>query len=376
MARSDTSQGASLKLTTSPDADPKLPIDSERRNTDREEVHLDKTLVLVGCGKAKRDPADEGDLHAAVVGPGETWGGTQGPAWRAEDLYTSTYFGVKREFAEVITRWARSYEGNPGGWAVLSAEHDIIPHWKPVPTYDTTVDDLGTDPINPDHRVDNPYRLRRPDGREIVTEMDRWAASVAYGLCRWVACFRDGGVGGAVEPNKLLVLAGSSYTEPLAERGVFEYGISRMAGNPNAGRKFPLQERFLFDHIDAGGIGEQMGWMSEAIERLEPAVPEETDTNQPELGSWTGDERVCATCDHPASEVDLKEYGDTVYCKMCAPEGECNRCGTWTHQTGLGTYPLCSDCQTNSGGQKHEPVGSGPASIQTELLTDSESEDH
>ena len=253
MARSDTSQGASLEVTTSPGAGPKLSIDSERRDTDREELHLDKTLVLVGCGKAKRDPADEGDLQAAVVGPDEMWGSTHGPAWRAEDLYMSTYFGVKREFAEVITRWAQSYEGNPGAWGVLSAEHGVIPHWKPLPAYDTTVDDLGADPTNPDHRVDNPHGRRRPDGREIVTKMDRWAASVAYGLCRWVACFRDGGVGGAVEPNKLLVLAGSSYTEPLAERGVFEYGISRMAGNPNAGRKFPLQEQFLFDHIDAGG---------------------------------------------------------------------------------------------------------------------------
>jgi len=367
MARSDTSQSASLQVAASPGGAPQLTLEPERRDTDREMLHLDKTLVLIGCGKAKRDPTDESDLRAAVVGPDETWGGTEGPMWRAEDLYTSTYFGVKRELAEVLTRWARSVDGNPGGWAVLSAEHGVIPHWKPVRDYDTTVGNLGADPTNPAHRVDNPHGQRRPDGREIVTEMDRWAASVAAGLSKWVAGFRDSAAGAGVDPNKLLVLAGSSYTDPLVERGVFEYSISRMAGNPNIGRKFPLQERFLFDAIDAGGIGEQMGWMSEAIERLEAAVPEPMDTDQPELGGWTGNERSCVTCHASATEATLGEYGDTVYCEACAPKGKCNRCGTWTHETGLGSYPLCPDCQTNTGGQKQESLESGPAHEQVEL---------
>jgi len=366
MARSD-SQSTSFQVTTSLGAAPQLSIDPKRRDTDRETLHLDKTLVLVGCGKAKRDSTDEGDLRLAAVAPDETWGGTEGPMWRAEDLYTSTYFGVKRELAELITQWARTTESNPGAWAVLSAEHGVIPHWKPVAPYNTTVDDLGTDPTNPDHRVDNPHGRRRPDGREIVTGMDRWAATVATGLSKWVAGFHDGAAGAGVEPNKLLVLAGSSYLDPLVERGVFEYGISRIAGNPNTGLKFPLQDWFLFDQIDAGGIGEQMAWMSEAVERLEPALPDTTTTDQPELGCWTDNVRTCVTCGQPPTEVALNEYGDTVYCEECAPVGRCSRCDTWTHETGLGTYPLCSDCQTDTGGQKHAPVESPPAHEQVEL---------
>jgi len=365
MARSDTAntEDTSMEVTTSPTNAPQLSLEPERRDTERESLHLNKTLVLVGCGKAKRDPDDEEDLRLAAVGPEESWGGSEGPMWRAEDLYTSTYFGVKREFAGMMTRWARvsgddSGEG-AGAWAVLSAEHGVIPHWRPVAPYDTTVEDLGDDPTNPDHRVDNPYGRHRPDGQEIVTEMDRWAASVASGLSKWVAGFRDGAasVGGAgPRPNKLLVLAGSNYLDPLVKRGVFEYGIARMAGNPNQGRTFPLQERFLFDEIDAGGIGEQMGWMSEAIERLKPALPDNVETNQPELGRWGGVERSCITCGQPATEVSLAEYGGTVYCDECAPVGRCNRCDTWTHETGIGSYPLCPDCQTKGGGQKRTAV--------------------
>jgi len=96
---------------------------------------------------------------------------------------------------------------------------------------------------------------------------------VAYGLSRWVVGFRDGSIGAFIEPNKLLVLAGSSYTQPLVERGAFKYGISRMAGDPDIGHTFPLQDRFLFDEIDAGGIDGQMGWMSEAIGGSRPSSP-------------------------------------------------------------------------------------------------------
>jgi len=42
-----------------------------------------------------------------------------------------------------------------------------------VPVYDTTVNDLWADPANPGHRIDNPLGRRRPDGHELVTEMDR-----------------------------------------------------------------------------------------------------------------------------------------------------------------------------------------------------------
>lgn len=87
-----------------------------------ESVYLDGTLVLIGCGKAKRDPDDPADLHLASVGPDEALrppGGPTGPAWQAQYLYTSTYFAAKREFAETVTTWAGEPDkNNLGGWAI------------------------------------------------------------------------------------------------------------------------------------------------------------------------------------------------------------------------------------------------------------------
>lgn len=268
---------------------PRIGFESDRKQTDREEVYLDGTLVLVGCGKAKRDPDDPLDLHAASTAPNEPMsslpGADTGPAWRAEDLYTSTYFGVKREFAEIVTAWARGYDGGP--WGILSAEHGVVPHWQELKPYDTSIDDIGDDPFNADHRVEsNAFGRRRPDGQEIVTEMDKWAATVATSLCKWVAGFREQGAAPWTnDANELLVLAGQDYIAPLRERGVFEYGISRMSGNPNEGFKFPLEPRYLFEVIPAGGNGEQMGWMSEAIERLEPLVNDSVGAEQATLVS-------------------------------------------------------------------------------------------
>lgn len=270
---------------TQPTADvgPSLALDPETE-ADENAIHLDGTLVLVGCGKAKRDPDDPVDLHAASVGPDEPMsdrpGAETGPAWRAEDLYTSSYFAAKREFAELVTSWA----SETSGWGILSAEHAMIEPWKQLTPYDTTIDDLGDDPTNPEHRVPNRFGRRRPDGQPIVTEMDRWAARVASALMRWIGGHRPR----RAKPwennaNTLLVLAGKNYIEPLRSRGVFEYGIARMAGNPNEGYKQPLRTRFLLEEIDAGGIGEQMAWLSDAIERLGPHVTEQEPSEQTTL---------------------------------------------------------------------------------------------
>lgn len=240
---------------------------------DLNDIWAGNTLVLVGCGKAKRDPEDPVDVHEAAVGPDERMPGPghteeTGPAWEAQDLYTSTYFNLKRGLAEKLTGVA-----NPDHrrWSILSAEHRVVSPTHLLKPYDTTIDDLGDDPTNPDHRVSNNLGLRRPDGEPAVTETDQWARMVAASLCRWVAQFRPRK---AEHPNEnemssLLVLAGQSYVEPLRERGVFEYGIARQTGNPNEGWTFPLETRFLFEEIDAEGIGEQMAWLSDAVDRLD-----------------------------------------------------------------------------------------------------------
>ncbi len=94
---------------------PSLSLDPDIASDDRNEIYLDGTLVLVGCGKAKRDPADPVDLHAASAAPGEPLsnlhGAETGPAWRAEDLYTSSYFAAKREFAELVSSWSGETAG-------------------------------------------------------------------------------------------------------------------------------------------------------------------------------------------------------------------------------------------------------------------------
>lgn len=268
------------------EAGPSIEFDSDKKQTEREELYLDSTLVLVGCGKAKRDPENEADLHVASVGRDEKMstlpGADSGPAWRARDLYTSNYFGVKSELADVVTSWARGYDADP--WAVLSAEHGVVPCNRNLKHYDTTIDDLGDDPSNPEHRVPNRFSRRRPDGVEIVTEMDLWATNVAASLCRWVASFRDEKAKPwESDANEILILAGQDYIEPLRERSVFEFGISRMSGNPNEGYTFPLEPRYLFEELSAGGIGEQMGWMSGVIEQLEPLVNDNAETDQQQL---------------------------------------------------------------------------------------------
>ncbi|MFD1601002.1 hypothetical protein ACFSBX_18875, partial [Halobellus rarus] len=55
-----------------------------------------------------------------------------------------------------------------------------------------------------------------------------------------------------VEIEEIIVLAGRSYLDPLREREAFSAGI-----DPTV--TFPLQTN------DLGGIGEQMGWLSERI---------------------------------------------------------------------------------------------------------------
>lgn len=315
------------------------PSDDDRhRIADLDDVYLDNTLVLVGCGKAKRDPSDPTDLHQAAVDKGEEWGGREGPLWRAEDLYTSTYASVKREFAETVTRWTG---GASKGWGVLSAEHGVVPAWMPLAPYDITVSDLGDDPTDESCWAKHPYR--RPDGDEVVTEMDKWAADTALSLCKWLAGYENG------QTLTLLVLAGQSYVEPLRKRKVFENGIARMTGDPNHGFKPDIQPRFLFEEIDAGGIGEQMAWLSDAVDTID--VKAETQLHQTELF----DGRECAECGTTPDESPLVERAGTVYCEDCHPR-RCNRCDEWTTENGLGAYPLCPDCQTQYGGQKREPL--------------------
>jgi hypothetical protein len=248
--------------------------------SDLSDIYRHGALALIGCGAAKRDPTDEDDLRVASVGPDESfgpdWRDETGPAWKARNLYTSNYFRLKKQFAKRIA----SVEGDrddASPWGILSAKHHVLMPWKEVKYYNKSIDDLGDDETNPDHRVDNPLGLRRPDGREIVTELDQWTRLVAFGLMKWVASFRAvRDTPETTNAQTLFILAGQDYINPLRDHGVFKYGISKMTGNPTQFTKFPLHPRFLFEEIDAAGNGEQMSWLSDAVDRLdEPDAPTE-----------------------------------------------------------------------------------------------------
>lgn len=324
--------------------------DTDRTIDNRGGVYLDGTLVLLSGGIIQRDPSDPADLHMASVGPEERVRdlGPSGPAWEAGELYTSPVFRAKKDFAQAITQWT----GEESGWAILSAEHGVVEPWQTVTPYQTSIEDIGGDETNPQHRVKNKFRRRRPDGREIVTELDQWAAKAAYGLMRWVAGHRNNGdLPGDSRANTLLIIAEEEYIAPLRERGVFEYGISRMAGNPNEGFEQPLTPRFLFDNIDAETAGEQMAWFSDALSRFEGAVDA---GEQVEVSQWGGEKRACELCGANGAGSQLKEIDGEVTCPDCRPSS-CARCGKMTHETGMGNYPLCLECQTDYGGQKSEP---------------------
>lgn len=328
-----------------------------------DDVYLDETLVLVGGDPAhQRDPDDPVDLHEAVLGPDERIRrhGPTGPAWQAGDLFTSAWFDAAREFAETVAGWARERDGSP--WAILSADQRVSMPWENVPPCERTIEDIGDDPANEDHWADSAL-TRRPDGREIVTEMDHWASMVAYDLARWVASHREqGALPFENDASTLLVVAPEDLVAPLRERGVFEYGIDRMAGDPNKGRgpdghpTFPLRTRFLCEEIDADSREEQLAWLSDAVARLDDPADA---GDQHALGDWSGDERVCTGCGGRPPETTLDTYDGDLYCPDCAPE-QCARCGGWTHETGLGSYALCEGCQTDRGGQKRTPVETDP----------------
>ena len=268
--------------------EPASPTGERIQLSDLSNIDEPGALALIGCGAAKRDSTDEDDLRLASVGPDESfgpnWTDETGPAWKARDLYTSNYFHLKKQFARRITGVNGGRDG-ASPWAILSAKHHILMPWKDVKYYNKSIDDLGDDETNPDHRVENPNGLRRPDGREIVTELGQWTRLVAFGLIKWIGTFRA--VRDPPETTNaqtLFILAGQDYINPLRDHGVFKYGISRMTGNPNQLTEFPLEPRFLFEEINNDGIGDQMSWLSDAVNRLdEPAAP----TDQVTFEGWS-----------------------------------------------------------------------------------------
>lgn len=82
----------------------------ERRTDSTITASPERTIVLVGCGEAKQEGAAE-----------------------ARELYTSTYFQLKRGYAEAVAA---------DEWYVLSAENGLVQPETVIPCYDTEMDDV------------------------------------------------------------------------------------------------------------------------------------------------------------------------------------------------------------------------------------------
>lgn len=155
----------------------------------------------------------------ALIGCGSNKIVTSGPV-AARDLYTSTYFDLKRRYAE---RADLGY--------VLSAKYGLAFLGEAVETYERTIEDV---------------------------DAEMWAADVIAQLSDMIEykMFRVE----EWDPDEEVVvevLAGRDYVEPLRE--LLEWGDA-------------YSVRFPFDDTD--GIGEQMSWMKDEIEAQDQ--PEKT----------------------------------------------------------------------------------------------------
>ncbi|MHC3382210.1 DUF6884 domain-containing protein [Haloarcula sp. H-GB5] len=233
-------------------------------------------FVLIGCGDAKTDQPVA-----------------------ARDLYTSSYFSVKRSYAEAAVQWARTADRRANTWAVLSAEHGILMPRQTVAPYDTTIEDLRGEPIEGEAN----YRL--PSGEQVETRLDRWALRVHSSLGDWLR--RPYAADQQESPcRELVVLAGSDYVDALRERDIFDGRPTAIrtgretytALPPKATVRFPFQER------DFDGMFDQMDWLSDRAEELSSAA---APARRSELSAFDGGfERDSATWQTDHSGVDVE----------------------------------------------------------------------
>ncbi len=160
-------------------------------------------LTLVGCGKAKIDLSDrEEDTIPAAK------------------LYSSSYFRLKREYAE----------RQSDSWLILSALHGLLSPWEPIEPYDVSLTRSGFS------GSDDPQ----------YASIDHWATAVDLDLCEVVeTLFPD--------LDELVVLAGQAYVEPL--RPALEAICDRHG----------VTLRLPFDRTS--GIGEQQAWLKDHTDR-------------------------------------------------------------------------------------------------------------
>lgn len=153
-------------------------------------------VALVGCGEQKRP----GTHHA-------------------RDLYTSTYFAKKREFAEHLC----------DTWTICSAKYGLLNPYRRIPSYDVTDSDIHA---------------------------TTWLEHIETQLSTHLKTDRV---------NELWVLLGTRYLslEPESGGPSFRDRIEAL----------PCDVYFPFD--ETAGIGYQMGWINTCLEQNTVALPSE-----------------------------------------------------------------------------------------------------
>jgi hypothetical protein len=174
------------------------------------------TVAFVGCGKQKQDT---------------------GEPVPAEEIYTSNYFQLKREFANTVCDTKRIARQTIKFWWVISAKHECIPATREIKPYDLTLDDLS------------PY------------ERGRWAERT-QGKMEGFLSFLNTNV-------TVYVLMGEEYAQHFTD--IWER-IDR-----------GIHGRVIRPFRDTNGIGEQMAWLREQIDAVKQREAFATDGLEPIL---------------------------------------------------------------------------------------------
>lgn len=154
-------------------------------------------IALVGCGSAKVDLE-------------------QDETTEARDLYSSNYFGLKREYAETCC----------DQWMILSAEHGLLSPYEEIATYDASL---------------------KPSSDSYIGDYEagKWSVQTSQSLETFKS-FQS-------IHARFIVLAGEDYVKHLE---------STLGSWSNV--------EYPFRSDDLGGIGDQMGWLRDEVDTHQP----------------------------------------------------------------------------------------------------------
>lgn len=210
------------------------------------------TRVYVGCGAKKQDS--------------EAY---------AYNLYTSSYFQKKREYAELVG----------DSWSVLSALYGSLWPKSIIPPYDVTIDDY-------------PLDVEAVENARYAT-LDEWAEDVLAGLEQAATNHAERENWDPL--NRVIMLAGQAYLAPLRD------GLDALA------EEYGFEVVYPFD--DMSGIGEQIGWLTEQIEvEKSRESTRDVDESEPETRVETVDHSESGTAEASGEsgpeQSDLAGFGD------------------------------------------------------------------